>query len=205
MALVVLLSNYLVLFPINGWLTWGAFVYPISFLVTELTNAFQGAVRARLTVYLGFGLGVPLSIGLANLQIAAASGSAFLASQLLDIAIFRRVRAAAWWAAPLAASLAASALDTALFWSIAFWGEEVPLLTWALGDFGVKVALDLAMLTPFRLLVRNGERRMGGAFLSFRPFVASATLRIGGGSHGGEGGDRELYPQRGGLSRAGLL
>lgn len=150
MMLIVALSNYLVQFPLNDWLTLGAFSYPLSFLVTEVTNNRYGSEKARHVVLWGFLLGVYLSLGVAPLKIACASGITFLVSQLLDIAIFNRLRNQAWWVAPFVASLAASAIDTFLFFGIAFYGENVPLITWALGDFGVKVAVDLLMLGPFR-------------------------------------------------------
>lgn len=155
MTFIVVASNYLVLFPINDWLTWGAFSYPISFLVTELTNRKLGPQKARKVVYLGFILAVLLSAWLATPKIALASGTAFLFSQLLDILVFNRLRNAAWWCAPLFASVIASTLDASIFWGIAFWGENVPLVTWALGDTAVKIAVDVAMLTPFRFAIRR--------------------------------------------------
>jgi uncharacterized PurR-regulated membrane protein YhhQ (DUF165 family) len=153
--LIVISSNVLVLFPINDWLTWGAFPYPVAFLVTELTNRFYGPKQARKIVYVGFVIAVLLSIWLATPKIALASGSAFLTSQLLDIAVFNRLRRATWWYAPLFASVIASCLDATVFWNLAFWGEDVPLLTWAIGDTAVKLFIDLAMLTPFRLATRK--------------------------------------------------
>lgn len=162
MITAVAASNYLVQFSINDWLTWGAFLYPITFFITELTNRSYGPIAARKIVYVGFGVAVVLSAVLAPAKIAAASGLAFLVSQLLDISVFNRLRKAAWWVAPFFASFTASAIDTAIFWSIAFYGENVPLLTWALGDFAVKVAVDVMMLTPFRLAMSRvplfGER-----------------------------------------------
>ncbi len=155
MAFIVIASNYLVLFPINDWLTWGAFTYPVAFLVTELTNRLYGSKKARRAVYIGFALGLFLSIWLATPKIALASGAAFLASQLLDIFVFNRFRNAAWWCAPFFASFAASIVDSAIFWNIAFWGEDVPLLTWAIGDTSIKLLVDIAMLTPFRLAIRR--------------------------------------------------
>ncbi len=154
-VLIVTLSNYLVQFPINDWLTWGAFSYPISFLVTELTNRFYGPRTARHVVYIGFAVAVGLSVWLSTPKIAFASGAAFLLSQLLDISVFNQLRRGAWWQAPLFASILASLIDTLLFWSLAFWGEDVPLYSWALGDFLVKLAVDLVMLTPFRIAVRQ--------------------------------------------------
>jgi hypothetical protein len=155
MVVIVILSNYLVSFPINDWLTWGAFSYPIAFLVTELTNQLHGPKLARRVVYVGFAIAVVLSIWLATPKIALASGVAFLCSQLLDIFVFNKLRRATWWYAPLFSSFAASVVDSAIFWTIAFWGEPVPLITWAIGDTGVKFLVDLAMLTPFRLAIRN--------------------------------------------------
>jgi queuosine precursor transporter len=152
---IVALSNYLVLFPINAWLTWAAFSYPISFLVTELVNRFYGPKIARKAVYVGFALGVVLSAWLAPIKIAVASGSAFFASQLLDIYVFNRLGQAPWWHAPFYASLIASVIDTAIFWSIAFLGEDVPILTWATGDFLIKSSMDIILLTPFRLAIRR--------------------------------------------------
>jgi queuosine precursor transporter len=155
MTLIVIASNYLVLFPINDWLTWGAFPYPVSFLVTELTNRVYGPEKARKVVYVGFAFAALLSIWLATPKIALASGTAFFTSQLLDIFVFSQLRQATWWYAPLFASLTASLADAAIFWNMAFWGEDVPLLTWAIGDTSVKFLIDVAMLTPFRLAIRK--------------------------------------------------
>lgn len=155
MATIVILSNYLVMFPINDWLTWGAFPYPISYLITELTNRFYGPKKARTVAYVGFLLAALLSVWLSTPKIALASASAFLLSQLLDIAVFSRLRRATWWYAPLVASFAASVFDASVFWSIAFLGEDVPLLTWALGDTAVKLLIDVAMLTPFRFAIKR--------------------------------------------------
>lgn len=155
MIAVVTASNYLVQFPINDWLTFGALTYPMSFLITELTNRFYGPKIARKVVYIGFILAVFLSILLATPRIAFASGSAFLISQLLDIYVFNRLRQKTWWYAPFFASFFASIIDTIAFWLLAFWGEPLPLLTLAMGDFGCKVMIDVAMLTPFRLVIRS--------------------------------------------------
>jgi uncharacterized PurR-regulated membrane protein YhhQ (DUF165 family) len=154
MAVIVAASNVLVQYPISDWLTWGAFTYPIAFLVTDLTNRAFGAERARQVVYAGFALAVALSIVLATPRIALASGSAFLVAQLLDVYIFDRMRrTGAWWAPPLVSSSLASAVDTALFFSIAFAGTGVPWVTLGLGDYAVKLALALTMLIPFRALM----------------------------------------------------
>lgn len=153
MVAVVAASNYLVQFPLNDWLTWGALTYPLSFLVTDLTNRAFGPARARQVVYVGFALGVALSIVLADWRIAAASGSAFIVGQLLDITVFDRLRRAAWWQAPLIGSVLGSIVDTALFFSLAFYGTDVPWVTLALGDLAVKLALAIFFLAPFRALM----------------------------------------------------
>ncbi len=154
MTVIVAASNVLVQFPINDWLTWGAFTYPIAFLVTDLTNRAVGAARARQVVCAGFALAVVFSIVLATPRIAVASGLAFLVAQLLDVYIFDRMRQMArWWAPPLVSSSFASAVDTALFFSIAFVGTSVPWVTLGLGDYAVKLVLALAMLIPFRALM----------------------------------------------------
>lgn len=153
MIAIVAAANYLVQFPINEWLTWGSLPYPASFLVTELTNRFYGPKVARKVIFIGFVLGVILSIWLATPKIAFASGSAFLVAQLFDISIFNRLRQGSWWIAPFFASFSASLVDASIFWTIAFWGESVPVLTWALGDTSVKLTLDVLMLTPFRLAI----------------------------------------------------
>lgn len=153
MVAVVAASNWLVQYPINDFLTWGALTYPVSFLVTDLTNRAFGPARARQVVYVGFALGVALSVWLADWRIAAASGTAFMAGQLLDIAIFDRLRRSSWWRAPLASSVLGSIVDTALFFSLAFAGTDVPWVTLALGDLAVKLLLALLFLAPFRALM----------------------------------------------------
>ena len=153
MAGLVALSNVLVQYPINDWLTWGAFTYPICFLVTDLTNRMHGAATARRVVYVGFAAAVVLSIVLATPRIAVASGLAFLVAQLLDVTVFDRMRRRAWWQAPLVSSMLGSAVDTALFFSVAFYGTDVPWITLGIGDFLWKVAFALALLIPFRLLM----------------------------------------------------
>ena len=149
MTVVVTASNYFVQFPINDWLTWGAFTYPVSFLVTDLTNRRLGSARARQVVYAGFAVAVVLSVILATPRIAIASGAAFLVAQLMDVAIFDRLRRGAWWRAPFVSSLLASAADTALFFGLAFAATGLPWVTWAVGDFAVKVAMALVMLIPY--------------------------------------------------------
>ena len=153
MAAVVLASNILVQFPINDWLTWGALTYPFAFLVSELANRAHGPGHARRIAWIGFAVAVAASVLLAPLRIALASGVAFLCSQLLDIHVFHRLRQGRWWRAPLIATLLAAGLDTALFWSIAFAGEDLPWVTLALGDLGVKLAMGAALLLPFRIWI----------------------------------------------------
>ncbi|MFP7672448.1 queuosine precursor transporter [Marivita sp. S0852] len=188
MALIVLASNILVQFLFGNWLTWGAFTYPLAFLVTDLMNRLYGSGPARQVVFVGFIVGVFCSLvgtqisgefgPLVTFRIALASGVAFLSAQLLDVAIFNRMREGAWWRAPLASTLIGATVDTALFFSIAFsaalialependvsWaGEMLPLLgvgpvapLWvslAVADWMVKIALALIALVPFRLIV----------------------------------------------------
>ncbi|MFE0756378.1 queuosine precursor transporter [Inquilinus sp. NPDC058860] len=153
MIAVVVASNYLVQFPINDWLTWGAFTYPVTFLVTDLTNRFFGPRRARQVAYAGFALAVLLSLWLADWRIAVASGTAFLVGQLLDIHIFDRLRRAAWWRAPFIGSAVGSVVDTAIFFTIAFAGTGLPILTLMAGDLSVKLACALLFLAPFRALM----------------------------------------------------
>lgn len=154
MTIIVAASNFLVQYPVNPWLTWGAFTYPVAFLVTDLTNRSLGPQRARQVVYAGFAMAVIASAALSSPRIAIASGLAFLAAQLLDIGIFDRMRRKGlWWAPPLVSSSVASALDTAIFFSVAFAGTSVPWVTLGLGDYVVKVVLALVMLVPFRALM----------------------------------------------------
>jgi len=153
MALVVVASNVLVQYPINDWLTWGAFTYPAAFLVTDLTNRRLGAAAARRVAIVGFAIAVVLSAWLATPRIAAASGTAFLTAQLLDVTLFDRLRRRPWWQAPLASSSLASIWDTAVFFSLAFVGTGLPWITWAVGDLAAKFAMALALLVPFRLLM----------------------------------------------------
>ncbi|MBB4285745.1 queuosine precursor transporter [Roseospira goensis] len=154
MAVVVVASNILVGYPISDWLTWGALTYPVAFLVTDLTNRRFGPARARRVVYVGFALAVVLSIALASPRIALASGVAFLTAQVLDVAVFDRLRDRVWWLPPLVSSTVGSALDTALFFTLAFAGTGLPWIGWGIGDFGVKMAVALALLPAFRVLSR---------------------------------------------------
>ena len=193
MALVILVSNILVqipfdyVFSLDGrsidlaeLLTWGAFSYPVAFLVTDTTNRIYGMQAARRVVYVGFALGVILSlltaVGIASevarvegitvmtalttnaeafsmLRIALASGTAFLIGQMLDIVIFDRLRAASWWKAPTVSSLFGSITDTAVFFGLAFAGTGLPWVNWALGDFSIKLLMVAILLYPFRLMV----------------------------------------------------
>ena len=153
MALVVVISNIAVSYPINDWLTWGALTYPIAFLVTDMTNRLFGVARARTVVYAGFLIGVILSLWAADMRIALASGSAFLIAQLLDITIFDKLRQKTWWKAPLISTIISSAVDTLLFFSIAFVATGLPWVTWAIGDYGAKLAMAAILLMPFRFFV----------------------------------------------------
>ena len=190
MAAIVVASNILVQFLFGQWLTWGAFTYPLAFLVTDVMNRVYGEKPARMVVLCGFVVGVICSLigtqimgefgPLVTLRIAIASGSAFLVAQLLDVSIFSALRGGQWWRAPLVSTLVGSAVDTILFFSIAFsaaltwiepandvsWaGEPLPLLgagpvvpLWvslAVADWLVKLSLALIALIPFRLIVRR--------------------------------------------------
>lgn len=166
MALVVLVSNIAVQYPVPGladWLTFGAFTYPFAFVVTDVTNRVLGPARARHVVYVGFALAVLLSIVLADPRIAVASGTAFLCAQMLDVAVFDRLRRLPWWQAPLLSSGLASLLDTALFFSLAFAGTGLPWAQWALGDLGAKFAMAFVLLVPFRALSLTLARRFAPA------------------------------------------
>lgn len=153
MALVVVTSNIAVSYPINDWLTWGALTYPIAFLVTDITNRLFGTSRARTVVYAGFFIGVILSLWMADMRIAIASGAAFLIAQLLDILIFDKLRRTTWWKAPLISTIISSATDTILFFSIAFMATGLPWVTWAIGDYGAKLAMAAILLVPFRIFI----------------------------------------------------
>ncbi|MBF9054367.1 queuosine precursor transporter [Rhodobacterales bacterium LSUCC1028] len=190
MAAIVLASNILVQFLFGNWLTWGAFTYPLAFLVTDIMNRVYGVAAARRVVFAGFVTGVICSLigtqimgefgPLVTLRIALGSGLAFLVAQLMDVAIFDRLRAGAWWRAPVVSTLVGSSLDTALFFTIAFsaslsflepandvsWagdilpilghGPEAPLwVSLAIADWLVKLALALIALMPFRLITRK--------------------------------------------------
>lgn len=153
MVVLIVASNILVQHPINDWLTWGALTYPITFLVTDLINRGDGPKTARRVVYLGFAVAVIASIYFAGPRIAMASATAFLAAQLLDVQAFDKLRDGSWWRAPLVSTTLASALDTVLFFGLAFYGTDVPWTTLLVGDFLVKFVLALALLGPFRLML----------------------------------------------------
>jgi uncharacterized integral membrane protein (TIGR00697 family) len=167
MGIIVLLSNYLVQFPVNYYglneiLTYGAFSYPVAFLITDLANRSFGKVIARKIVYLGFliGIGFPIlfSTDFANLisiRIAIGSGVAFLIAQLLDVQIFDKLRKKEWFIAPLTSSIFGSTVDTFLFFSISFYATGVPWVTLSLGDLTVKIFVAFIMLIPFRLLLKT--------------------------------------------------
>jgi uncharacterized integral membrane protein (TIGR00697 family) len=165
MAFVICISNYLVQFPfeyfgLNEILTWGAFTYPVTFLVTDLANRFFGKEFAKKIVFFGFVLGITLSFiltfegfNLIVLRIVVASGAAFLAGQLLDIRVFDILRNKLWFIPPIVSSILGSILDTIIFFSIAFYGTDSSWVVLALGDLAVKLFVDFAMLLPFRIAI----------------------------------------------------
>ena len=167
MASVVALSNYLVQFPINyagleNLLTYGAFSYPVAFLVTDLSNRRYGKNIAKKIVYLGFTLGISLTLyfstnysDLISIRIAIGSGTAFLVAQLIDVHVFDKLRKKIWFIAPLASSLIGSSIDTFLFFSISFYGTGTNWVTLSFGDLFVKIFVALTMLIPFRLLLSH--------------------------------------------------
>jgi len=150
LVLVILSSNILVQTPLNDWLTWGAITYPFSFLITDLANRYYGLRFARRVVYAGFVIALVLSAYYATPRIALASGAAFLVAELADVHIFDRLRRRAWWQPPLVSTLVGSTLDTAVFFTLAFYGTGMPWVTLGLGDLAVKVALAVITLLPFR-------------------------------------------------------
>ncbi len=165
MGVIVLASNYLVQFPVkylglDNLLTYGAFSYPIAFLITDLANRSYGKIAARKIVYVGFSIGIMFTLffstnfsDLISIRIAIGSGIAFITAQLLDVQIFDRLRKKHWYVAPLSSSLIGSTVDTFLFFSISFYGTGVPWVTLSLGDLVVKIFIALLMLIPFRLLL----------------------------------------------------
>ena len=165
MGVIVLSSNYLVQFPIKHYgleeiLTYGAFSYPIAFLITDLANRSYGKIVARKIVYIGFAIGVSFTLlfstnfaDLISVRIAIGSGAAFLVAQLLDVQIFDQLRKKKWFVAPLTSSFIGSTVDTFLFFSISFYATGIPWFTLSLGDLTVKIIVALIMLVPFRLLL----------------------------------------------------
>ena len=165
MGVVVLSSNYLVQFPIKyygleGILTYGAFSYPIAFLITDLTNRSYGKLIARKIVYIGFVIGIAFTLffstnfsDLISVRIAIGSGIAFLVAQLIDVKIFDQLRKKQWFVAPLTSSFIGSIVDTFLFFSISFYGTGIAWVTLSLGDLSIKILVALIMLIPFRLLL----------------------------------------------------
>ena len=158
MCLIVVGSNVLVQYPINRWLTWGALSYPVAFLVSDLLNRRFGPAAARRIALSGFAAAVIISIWAATGRIALASGTAFLMAQFADIHVFDRLRHQNWWRAPLIAGVAGAVLDTFLFFGIAFAGTGIDWLSLALGDLGVKLAVNVLLLAPFRALMWNLAR-----------------------------------------------
>jgi len=165
MGVVVLSSNYLVQFPIKYYgleeiLTYGAFTYPIAFLITDLANRSYGKLVARKIVYIGFIIGISFTLvfttnfsDLISVRIAIGSGTAFIVAQLLDVQIFDKLREKEWFVAPLTSSFIGSVVDTFLFFSISFYGTGITWVTLSLGDLAVKIFVALLMLIPFRLLL----------------------------------------------------
>ncbi len=153
MAVVIVASNILVKIPINDLWTWGAFTFPFAFLITDLTNRFHGAANARTVVFAGFGIGVLASLVFADPRIAAASGIAFLAAQLLDVGIFNKLRNLKWWIAPFTSSVISNILDTWLFFFLAFVATGANWYGWAFGDLLVKWSVSLAALIPYGIIV----------------------------------------------------
>ena len=165
MAIFITASNYLVQFPINFFglkevLTYGAFTYPVTFLITDLSNRRYGKIIARKIVYFGFILGVSLTLlfstnfsELISIRIAIGSGTAFLISQLIDVQIFDKLRNKIWFAAPFTSSFIGSLIDTFLFFFIAFYGTNLNWISLGFGDFLMKVLMALIMLIPFRMLM----------------------------------------------------
>ena len=181
MGVVVLSSNYLVQFPIKYYgleeiLTYGAFTYPIAFLITDLANRSYGKFIARKIVYIGFAIGVSFTLlfstnftDLISIRIAIGSGTAFLVAQLIDVQIFDKLRKKSWFVAPLTSSFIGSTVDTFLFFSISFYGTGIPWITLSLGDLMVKIFVALIMLIPFRLLL--------GTLKLLKPKVKIYTIR----------------------------
>ena len=167
MGVIVLASNYLVQFPVNFYglneiLTYGAFSYPVAFLITDLANRSYGKIIARKIVYFGFAIGISFTLlfstnfgDLISIRIAIGSGTAFLVAQLIDVKIFDNLRKRDWFIAPLTSSIIGSSIDTFLFFSISFYNTGIPWISLGLGDLFVKILVALIMLVPFRLLLKT--------------------------------------------------
>jgi uncharacterized integral membrane protein (TIGR00697 family) len=165
MGVIVLSSNYLVQFPIKYYgleeiLTYGAFSYPVAFLITDLANRSYGKFIARQIVYIGFIIGISFTLlfstnfaDLISVRIAIGSGTAFLVAQLLDVKIFDQLRRKKWFIAPITSSFIGSTVDTFLFFSISFYATGIPWVTLSLGDLAVKIIVAIIMLIPFRFLL----------------------------------------------------
>ena len=166
MGVVVVVSNYLVQFPVqlmglNEILTYGAFSYPVTFLITDLANRAYGKAVAKKVVYVGFVIGILLTLfvstnfeDIISIRIAIGSGVAFFVAQNLDIQIFDQLRKKSWFVAPLCSSTFGSLTDTFLFFSISFYATGVPWVTLSLGDLAVKILVAVIMLIPFRMLLK---------------------------------------------------
>lgn len=165
MGLIVLASNFLVQYPVKYYglqdiLTYGAFSYPVAFLITDLANRSYGKTAAKKIVYIGFSIGVSFTLlfstnfaDLISIRIAIGSGTAFIVAQLLDVQIFDKLRSKRWFIAPLGSSVIGSTIDTFLFFSIAFYATGIPWISLSFGDLAVKLTVALLMLLPFRLLL----------------------------------------------------
>lgn len=165
MGLIVLASNFLVQFPVKYYglqdiLTYGAFSYPVAFLITDLANRSYGKTAAKKIVYIGFSIGVSFTLlfstnfaDFISIRIAIGSGTAFIVAQLLDVKIFDKLRNKRWFIAPLSSSVIGSTIDTFLFFSIAFYATGIPWISLSFGDLAVKLTVALIMLLPFRLLL----------------------------------------------------
>lgn len=155
MSAIITISNILVQYPINDWLTWGHFSFPFTFLIADLLNRRLGPSQARTVAYTGFFFAVILSFWLATPRIALASGLAFISGQLTDIAVFHRLRKLQWWRAPLVSSSIASTVDTIIFYSVAFAATGLPWITWAIGDYAVKLLTAVFLLLPFFVITNR--------------------------------------------------
>lgn len=167
MGIVLVVSNYLVQFPLGDWVTWAAFTYPIAFLVTDCVNRIAGSVLAAKVAIFGFAFGVPLSF-IFNVtaapdaawfesgRIALASGVAFACAQMIDILIFSKLRKhSSWWLPPVFSSAPASIIDTSLFFFLAFVGVDFPWVTLAIGDLAIKALMVILLLFPYRLFLQR--------------------------------------------------